>query len=205
MRYAAEPFRKQFHGRSISHGSCEQRETARRRRAAEILSPLRRNHRLAAAPTECTVDAHSVSAETVFRGNLEAGEKSEILIDEAASDGVGSTAERLTSHPAKEDGTADHKGAHNALEQEIAAQRAKLISAHAVQNCLYEVLLYADGEDAVIYAEAARVVATLIEGAVDKLDCLHLRRVIGEAEAASPSTRDRPTWELVSQPMRLAT
>jgi len=47
----------------------------------------------------------------------------------------------------------DHKGAQSALEQAIAAERAKLVSAHAVQTCLYEVLLYAEGEDAVVYAE----------------------------------------------------
>jgi hypothetical protein len=32
------------------------------------------------------------------------------------------------------------------------------------------VLLYADGEDAVMHAEATRVVAKLMEHAVDKLD-----------------------------------
>jgi hypothetical protein len=47
---------------------------------------------------------------------------------------------------------------------------------------LYEVLLYADGEDAVMYAEAAHVVATLMEDAVDKLDPVHLRQVMEEAE-----------------------
>jgi hypothetical protein len=66
--------------------------------------------------------------------------------------------------------------------QAIDAQRAKLISAHAVQECLYEVLLYADGEDAVMYAEAAHVVATLMEDAVDKLDPVHLRLVTEEGE-----------------------
>jgi hypothetical protein len=64
----------------------------------------------------------------------------------------------------------------------IAAQRAKLVSAHAVQRCLYEVLLYAEAEDAVMYAEAARVVATPMEEAVDNLDPVHLRRAIEEAE-----------------------
>ncbi|MGH8236643.1 MAG: hypothetical protein ACREXP_06415 [Steroidobacteraceae bacterium] len=52
--------------------------------------------------------------------------------------------------------TSDHQGAQSALEQAINTQRAKLVSAHAVQKCLYEVLLYADGENAVMYAEAAR-------------------------------------------------
>jgi hypothetical protein len=78
--------------------------------------------------------------------------------------------------------TSDHKGAQSALEQLISAQRAKLISAHAVQKCLYEVLLYADGEDAVMYAEAAHVVAALMEEAVDKFDPVHLRRVMEPAD-----------------------
>ena len=75
----------------------------------------------------------------------------------------------------------DHKGALSALEQEIGLQRAKLVSAHAVQRCLYEVLLYAEGENAVMHAETAQVVAKLVEDAVDKLDTVHLRRVM-EAE-----------------------
>jgi hypothetical protein len=79
--------------------------------------------------------------------------------------------------------TSDHKGAPGALEQVISAQRAKLVSASAVQKCLYEVLLYADGEDAVVYAEAAHVVATLVEHALDNLDPLHLRRVMEEGRS----------------------
>lgn len=71
--------------------------------------------------------------------------------------------------------TSDHKGAHSALEQVVTAQRAKLVSAHAVQKCLYAVLLYADGEDAVMYAEAAHVVAALIEDVIDQLDSVRLR------------------------------
>ncbi len=77
--------------------------------------------------------------------------------------------------------TSDHKGAQSALEQLISAQRAKLMNAYAVQKCLYEVLLYADGEDAVVYAEAARVVTRFMEEAVDELDPLHLRRVMEQA------------------------
>ena len=79
--------------------------------------------------------------------------------------------------------TPDHKGAQSALEQAIAAERAKLVSAHAVQRCLYEVLLYAEGEDAVVHAEAARVVANLVDDAVDKLDSVHLRRAMEETDA----------------------
>lgn len=103
---------------------------------------------------------------------------------EAASDGAINTAERLTSHPKTEDdmATPDHKGAQSALEHEIGVQRASLVSAHAVQRCLYEVLLYAEGEDTAMYAETAQVVATLMEDAVDKLDTVHLHRVMEEAE-----------------------
>ena len=72
--------------------------------------------------------------------------------------------------------TSDHKGAQCSLEQLISAQRAKLLSAHALQKCLYQVLLYADGEDAVVYADAAHVVAALLQEAVDELDLIRLRR-----------------------------
>lgn len=82
--------------------------------------------------------------------------------------------------------TSDHKGAHYALEPVITAQRAKLVSAHAVQRCLYEALLYADGEDAIMYAEAANAVATLMEDVIDKLDPMYLRSTrIGDDPGAT--------------------
>lgn len=102
--------------------------------------------------------------------------------EEAASDGAGNTAERLTSHPGLEDdmATSDHTGAHCALEQLIKEQRASLISAHAAQCCLCQVLLYADDEQAVMYAEAAHVVARMMGDVVDKLDSVNLRtNVVG--------------------------
>ena len=86
--------------------------------------------------------------------------------------------------------TSDHKGAQRALEQAIAAERAKLVSAHAVQKCLYQVLLYAEGEDTVVHAEAAQVVATLMEDAVDKLDSVNLCRAIGETESVEAIEQD---------------
>lgn len=86
--------------------------------------------------------------------------------------------------------SSDHKGAQRALEQAIAAERAKLVSAHAVQKCLYEVLLYAEVEDAVVYAEVAHVVTTLMEDAVDKLDTVRLRRVTEEAESGGTVEQD---------------
>lgn len=85
--------------------------------------------------------------------------------------------------------TSDHKGAQSALEQLISAQRAKLMSAHAVQKCLYAVLLYGDGADAVVYAEAAHVVAAFIEDALNKLDSVNLRRLITGLEVSGTPGR----------------
>jgi hypothetical protein len=66
------------------------------------------------------------------------------------------------------------------LEQTIEAERGKLLQANAVLRCLYEVLLYADGEDAIKYAEAAHVVSTLIDDTVTRLDLVRLRPQIEE-------------------------
>jgi hypothetical protein len=59
--------------------------------------------------------------------------------------------------------TSDHKGALIALERTIDTQRAELIRAQAVQRCVYEVLLYVVGEDAFMYAKAARLVTMIIQ------------------------------------------
>src|SRR5688572_21805909 len=66
------------------------------------------------------------------------------------------------------------------LEQTIESERSKLLQANAVLKCLYEVLLYADGEDAIQYAEAAHVVSTLIDDTVARLDLVRLRPQIEE-------------------------
>ena len=59
------------------------------------------------------------------------------------------------------------------LQQQIEAQRAQLLHAHGVLRCLYEVLLHAEGEDAIFYAEAAFVAASLVNNSVEKLDSVH--------------------------------
>lgn len=71
------------------------------------------------------------------------------------------------------------------VEQTIEAERGKLLQANAVLKCLHEVLLYADGEDAVTYAEAAHVVSTLIDAAVARLDLIRLRPQIEELKRSS--------------------
>jgi hypothetical protein len=71
------------------------------------------------------------------------------------------------------------------LEQTIEAERSKLLQANAVLKCLYEVLLYADGEDAIQYAEAAHVVSTLIDDSVARLDSVRLRPLVEELKRGS--------------------
>jgi hypothetical protein len=64
------------------------------------------------------------------------------------------------------------------LEQAIDTERARLLQVHSVLHCLYEVLLYADGEDASTYAEAAHLAAMLIDDVVANLDPVKLRPMI---------------------------
>ena len=71
------------------------------------------------------------------------------------------------------------------LEQTIESERSKLLQANAVLKCLYEVLLYADGEDAIQYAEAAHVVSTLIDDTVARLDLDRLGPQIEELKRGS--------------------
>jgi hypothetical protein len=65
------------------------------------------------------------------------------------------------------------------LRQLIETQRAKLLQAHAVMTCLREVLLYADGDDAVIYAEAANAAAVLANDVAEGLDSVKLQPLFG--------------------------
>ena len=74
----------------------------------------------------------------------------------------------------------NHTREPSRLEQTIESERSKLLQANAVLGCLYEVLLYADGEDAIQYAEAAHVVSTLIDDSVARLDLFRLRPQIDE-------------------------
>lgn len=61
------------------------------------------------------------------------------------------------------------------LQQRIEAQRAQLLQACGVLKCLYEVLLHAEGEDAILYAEAAHAAANLVNNTAEELDSVHIR------------------------------
>jgi hypothetical protein len=78
--------------------------------------------------------------------------------------------------------TANVSAETSKLEQAIDTERARLLQVHSVLHCLYEVLLYADGEDASTYAEAAHLAAMLIDDVVANLDPVKLRPMIERIE-----------------------
>ena len=68
----------------------------------------------------------------------------------------------------------DTLNALNRLEQTIEAQRQLQLQAHGVLTCLYEVLLHAECEEAVSYAQAADVARALINKSAEELDSVRI-------------------------------
>ena len=81
--------------------------------------------------------------------------------------------------------TDDTLKALNRLERTIAEQRNLQLQAHGVLTCLYEVLLHADGEQAVPYAQAAYVAASLIDKSAEELDSVRIWPLIEALASAS--------------------
>jgi hypothetical protein len=79
------------------------------------------------------------------------------------------------------------------LEQALEAERARLMQIHSVVHCLYEVLLYADGEAAGAYAEAAHLAAMLIDDVVVQLDPVRIKPLI---EAVQRSARLQGRYDI---------
>jgi hypothetical protein len=75
------------------------------------------------------------------------------------------------------------------LNQFIDPSRAKMLQAHAVMVCLREALLYAEGDDTVIFAEAANAAAALANDATEGLDSVRLRSML-ETLSHEPSSVD---------------
>ena len=55
-------------------------------------------------------------------------------------------------------------------DQAIYAERRKLMQVHSLLHCLSEVLLHADGEDAILYAQVAQLGAELLDDSVARLE-----------------------------------
>jgi hypothetical protein len=71
------------------------------------------------------------------------------------------------------------------FEQSIEAERTRLLQVHSVLHCLYEVLLYAEGEESSTYAEAAHLAAMLIDDAVANLDPVKLRPMMQAIQSSA--------------------
>jgi hypothetical protein len=91
-----------------------------------------------------------------------------------ANPGRDDTASAAPSAPLDSDVSAE-TAARTPQQQRIEAQRVQLLQAHGVLRCLYEVLLHAECDDAVFYAEAALVAANLINNSAEELDSVHMR------------------------------
>ena len=74
----------------------------------------------------------------------------------------------------------------NRLEKTIEAQRNLQLQAHGVLTCLYEVLLHAECEEAVSYAQATYVARGLINKSAEELDSLRISPLL---DALGPSNR----------------
>jgi hypothetical protein len=72
--------------------------------------------------------------------------------------------------------------ARNQLEQTIEAEREQLLQAHGVLTCLYEVLLHAEDDDAVSYAQAAHAAGRLVDRTVERLDSVRLKPMLDAME-----------------------
>ncbi len=72
--------------------------------------------------------------------------------------------------------------ARSQLEQTIEAEREQLLQAHGVLTCLYQVLLHADGDYAVSYAQAAHAAACLVDRTVERLDSVRLKPMLEAME-----------------------
>lgn len=94
--------------------------------------------------------------------------------------------------------TDDTSKIRSRLEQTIEAQREQLRQAHGVLTCLYEVLLYAEGDDAVSYAQAAHAAARLINKSVEDLDSVRIKPMLDALMASSGYRVEEPRTPYLS-------
>jgi hypothetical protein len=73
----------------------------------------------------------------------------------------------------------------NRLEKTIEGQRSLLLQAHGVLTCLYEVLLHAECEEAVSYAQATYVARGLIDRSAEEVDSVRIAPLFDALAPAS--------------------
>jgi len=81
--------------------------------------------------------------------------------------------------------TDDTLKALNRLEQTIEAQRQLQLQAHGVLTCLYEVLLHAECDEAVSYAQATYVARSLIDKSTEELDSVRITPLLDAVGSAN--------------------
>ena len=79
----------------------------------------------------------------------------------------------------------DTLNALNRLEKTIEAQRELQLQAHGVLTCLYEVLLHAECEEAVSYAQATYVARDLINKSAEELDSVRISPLLDALVSAN--------------------
>ncbi len=85
----------------------------------------------------------------------------------------------------------DRRGRDNGdLGELIEAERVALLEAHSLMKCLGEVLLKADLEEAVFYADLAHVAAKIVDESVARLDDTRLAPMLAASRPPqiAPST-----------------
>jgi hypothetical protein len=83
----------------------------------------------------------------------------------------------------------------NHLEKTIEAQRQLQLQAHGVLTCLYEVLLHAECDEAVSYAQATYVARALINKSAEELDSVRISPLL-DALAPTDKVDVRPVLHM---------
>ncbi len=96
---------------------------------------------------------------------------------------MGTTDDTSKKRPARNRTASDvsaetSRSATTHFEQHIETERRRLLQVHSVLHCLYEVLLYAEGEDAIMYAEAAHLAAMMVDESAMQLDSMSIKPLI---------------------------
>ena len=81
------------------------------------------------------------------------------------------------------------------FDQHIERERRRLLQVHSVLHCLYEVLLYAEGEDSIMYAEAAHLAAMMVDESATQLDSMSMKPLI---DALNVMPRDKRNTSVIA-------